>query len=188
MKKLIFLCGLVCVLSSICVKNYATAVEIDAGKPPVQSKQPCSQSDCYALFRGAWFEIKYPANFSPRIVKKSSTNQTGADAVVFLSPDKLVEFYIFSPQWGGVAPEIELNPKTEKLDSKKSSKTQNGTITWSTISSLKGEYSRSYQAFDSSSGYINWVVGIKYNDMSAYERYKSQYILFKKSLVQFADH
>jgi hypothetical protein len=177
----------VCLLGLIPGKN-AFAEKIEAGSSPLQAQQICNNLSCFNLFKGAWFEIKHPATFTPRIIKKSSTKQDGADAAVFLSPDNLVEFYIFSPQWAGVAPEIELNPKIEKLDSRKSAKTKNGTITWISISSLRGDYIRSYQDFESISGDIHWVVGIKYRDMNAYERYKNQYILFKKSLIQFADH
>lgn len=186
MQKLFLLYLFVCVLSLTSGKN-ASAEKIEAGISPLQAQQTCSNLSCFNLFKGAWFEIKYPATFTPRIIKKSSTKKDGADAAAFLSPDNLVEFYIFSPQWNGVAPGVELNPKAERLDSKKSARTKNGTMTWTSISSLKGEYTRSSQDFESISGDIHWVVGIKYRDMNAYERYKNKYILFKKSLVQFSD-
>ncbi len=186
MYKLFLLYLFVCVLGLISGKN-AFAEKIEAGGSPLQAQQTCNNLSCFNLFKGAWFEIKYPVTFTPRIIKKSSTKQDGADAAAFLSPDRLVEFYIFSPQWNGAAPGIELNPKSERLDSKKSAKTKNGIITWTSISSLRGEYTRSYQDFESISGHIHWVVGIKYKDINSYERYKNQYILFKKSLVQLSD-
>ena len=65
-----------------------------------QDAAACNAAGCYKTHKGAWFDIKYPADFLATDIQKSSTRQTGADATVFLSPDKSVEFYIYSPQWG----------------------------------------------------------------------------------------
>jgi hypothetical protein len=163
-----------------CAKNPASADNF------IQQKQICNETGCFVLFRGgAWFEVMYPAGFVPRVIQKSAAEADKADAVAFSSSDKLVEFYIYSPQWNGVAPGIEINPSTERLESEKSTKSKGGIITWFTIKSRKGEYVRSYQDFKSES--IHWVIGIKYKDKNAYARYKEQYLFFKKSLRQFSD-
>jgi hypothetical protein len=151
----------------------------------LKTEQFCNDVSCFMLFRGAWFDIMYPADFFPKIIKNSDAEADKAEAVTFSSPDKLVEFYIYSPQWGGLAPGIEINPTTERLDSEQSSKSKDGINTWYTISSRKGDYIRSYQAFKSDS--IHWVIGIKYKDKNAYDQYKKRYIFFKKSLKQYAD-
>ena len=176
----------------ICTGNQsAESGEIPVGANPanknnsLRQKQICNDAGCFSLFQGAWFDIMYPAEFFPKVIKKSAPKADKADAVIFSSPDRLVEFYIFSPQWDGIAPGIEISPITEKLDSEKSSKFKDGKITWFTISSRKGEYIRSYQAFKSDS--IHWVIGIKYKDKNAYDQYKKQYLFFKKSLQQYAD-
>jgi hypothetical protein len=176
----------------LCAANQsAECGEIPAGVIPAnknnspKQKQVCNDAGCFVQFRGAWFDIMYPAEFSPKIIQKSALGADKADAVIFSSPDKLVEFYIYSPQWDGVAPGIEISPTTERLDSEKSSKSKDGIITWFTISSRKGEYIRSYQEFKSDS--VHWVIGIKYKDKNNYDNYKKQYLFFKKSLRQYAD-
>jgi hypothetical protein len=181
------------VIFFLCLVNQsAGCADLPTGVSPasknvsVKQKQICNDGGCFLKFQGgAWFDIMYPATFTPKIIQKSTTQSDKADAVIFLSPDKLVEFYIYSPLWNGVAPGIEINLGTERLDSEKSSKSKDGTITWFTISSRKGEYIRSYQAFKSDS--IHWVIGIKYKDKSAYEQYKNKYLFFKKSLQQYSD-
>jgi hypothetical protein len=180
------------VIFFICTGNRnAECGEIPVGANPasknnsIKQKQVCNDAGCFSEFKGAWFDVMYPAEFFPKVIRKSASKAEKADAVIFLSPDKLVEFYIFSPQWSGVAPGIEINPTTEKLESEKSSKSKDGTVTWFTISSRKGDYIRSYQAFKSDS--IYWVIGIKYKDKKAYDQYKTQYLFFKKSLQQYAD-
>jgi hypothetical protein len=55
----------------------------------------------YKLYKGAWFDIMYPAGFTVRPSIKSSTSAEGYDSVFFASPDGKVEFYISSPQWRG---------------------------------------------------------------------------------------
>ena len=152
-----------------------------------QDAAACNAAGCYKTHKGAWFDIKYPADFLATDIQKSSTRQTGADATVFLSPDKSVEFYIYSPQWGGVAPLIEVNPKTERLDATQKSKAKNGVITWTTISAVNGDYLRSYQDFLSEDKNVHWVIGIKYRNQASYNRYKEQYLFFKKSLQQYSD-
>ena len=50
-----------------------------------------------------------------------------------------------------------------------------------------GSYVRSYQETRNEVENTVWVVGIKYKNQKAYDRYKKQYIAFKSSLQQFAD-
>lgn len=176
----------------LCVVNQsAECGDIPAGVIPankndfLKKNQVCNDAGCFLQFRGAWFDIMYPAEFFPKIIQKPVPGKDKADAVIFSSPDKLVEFYIYSPQWGGFAPGIEINPTTERLDSEKSRKSKDGIITWFTISSRKGDYIRSYQEFKSDS--VHWVVGIKYKDKNSYNQYIKQYLFFKKSLKQYAD-
>lgn len=69
-------------------------------------------------FNGAWFDINYPSNFLAKGSLKSSTSD-GFESAVFKSPDNLVEFYVFSPQWNGEAIDILIDSK-EKITSSKS--------------------------------------------------------------------
>lgn len=138
-------------------------------------------------FRGAWFEITYPRSFTARgSLPSYTTAGEGFDSAFFVSPDKEVEFYIFSPQWDGEATDIALKPN-EKEASRQVKETKTETITYLTISAKDGSYVRSYQETFRKLGNTRWVVGIKYRNQKAYNRYKKDYLSFKVSLVQFTD-
>ena len=134
------------------------------------------------IFEGASFEIKYPSNF---MAKGSLKDADGFQSATFRSPDNLVEFYIFSPFMSGKATDIVIKPR-EKLSSTKT-QTKGGTkITWWTITALDGSYSRSYQETKYNNA-GNWVIGIKYKNASALEKYKKEYAVFKASFYTYGD-
>jgi hypothetical protein len=137
-------------------------------------------------FTGAWFEIKYPSTFTPRPSLRSATSQQGYESAFFKSPDGLVEFYIYAPQWSGNPTDIALK-NTEKTTGTTSKTSGSVTIAWWTITAKNGSYTRTYQETTDNVSNTNWVVGIKYKNQSAYNKYKQQYVAFKASLSQFAD-
>ena len=136
-------------------------------------------------FSGAWFDINYPSNFLAKGSLPSSTSD-GYESAVFKSPDNLVEFYIFSPQWNGEATDIVLKTKEKISSSKTDIKGGIETKSW-TITHSDGSYSRSYQQKYNQSQNTKWIIGIKYKNSSALEKYKKEYALFKNSLKQYAD-
>ena len=137
----------------------------------------------FNVFKGAGFEINYPASF--RAHGAPGALEMNSESVFFSSPDNLVEFYIFSPYMRGVATDIAIKPR-EKLSSTKS-QTKGGTkITWWTITALDGSYSRSYQETKYNNA-GNWVIGIKYKNSLALEKYKKEYAVFKTSFYQYGD-
>lgn len=142
-----------------------------------------------ATYKGAWFEINYPANFKAHALDAAKPKQS--NAATFTSHDGAMEFYIFSPQWGGDAPGIALLPATEVEISRKSEKGKSsgveGVYTWSTVSAKDKSYTRVFQDFLAADGSIHWVIGMKYKSDTALQRYKSQYARFKASLRQLAD-
>ncbi|NBY11198.1 MAG: hypothetical protein EBQ77_09415 [Sphingobacteriia bacterium] len=89
-----------------------------------------------ATFKGAWFQIQYPSNFIATGSMKSLTAD-GFDSAVFTSPNKQVEFYVFSPQWEGEANDIKLQGQ-EKLSNTKTQISGDTEITWWTITSPNG--------------------------------------------------
>lgn len=137
-------------------------------------------------YRGAWFEVKYPKNFVAKGSIPSATSGKGFDSAFFTSPDGQVEFYIYSPQWNGKPTDIALK-SNEKKGKEQVVKNKNQVITYWTITAKNGSYTRSYQETRDELQNTSWVVGIKYKNQKAYNRYKKQYIAFKSSLEQFAD-
>jgi hypothetical protein len=137
-------------------------------------------------YKGAWFEVKYPSSFTAKGSLKSTTYQEGYESAFFKSPDQLVEFYVFSPQWSGNPTDISLK-KTEKLLSTTSQTSGSVVIKWWKISARNGSYIRSYQEKKDTLQNTNMVLGIRYKNLNAYNKYKKKYLEFKSSLIQYAD-
>lgn len=139
------------------------------------------------FFKGAWFDIRYPANFvvKPSLISKAN-NKEGYESVFFTSPDGDVIFYVFSPWWSGKATDISLKAG-EKLISKDSADDglQRTVKSW-TIEANDKSYLRSYQEIIMDD-HINMVFGIQYKDEAAYNKYKVQYIAFKESLNRYIE-
>jgi hypothetical protein len=138
-----------------------------------------------ATFQGAWFQIQYPSHFIATGSMKSLTAD-GFDSAVFTSPDKQVEFYVFSPQWEGEANDIKLHLH-EKISSSKTQISGATEITWWTIVSLNGSYQRSYIQKTNTAYHTTCVFGIKYRNAKVLDVYKKEYASFKSSLQPFSD-
>ncbi len=139
------------------------------------------------VYHGAWFDIKYPESFK---VKESIPSETGGegtfDSAIFTSPSGEVEFYIYSPKLSGEPTDIALQGN-EELMSKETKEGKIKTVTYWTIRAKDDSYTRSYQQTQSHLENTRWVVGIKYTHWKAYQKYQKEYLIFKKSLEQFAD-
>lgn len=142
----------------------------------------------WPTWRGTWFDVKYPPGFA--------THAGAEDSAFFTSPDGKVEFYVFSPLWGGdAAADIGLNPVTERLVEEKTmedtSNEEQGpkTTHWVTIAAKDGSYTRSWVDIkDENYGSpVNHTFGIKYKDAASYAGWRDAYLAFKGSLVQYAD-
>jgi hypothetical protein len=147
---------------------------------------------------GHYFSIEYPEDFHV-------FTPYSKDEAYFISEDKSVEYFVYSPLWGG-EPEVYLKIKSnEKLIAQKTIKGKNTNpnhdrnrdvqIThWVTIAAKDGSYTRSYVHIKRKSsdetlkmGDIDLVFGFKYQNATAYKIYANAYKLFKISLEQFSD-
>lgn len=153
------------------------------------STQPKSitQSDII-LYRGSWFEIQYPKEF----IATPSSGET--DEAKFFLPDGSIEFFVFSPLWGGNPADYLNISSTEELVDEKTEESgddlKKQVIRWVTLKAKDGSYYRSFISIKSQVGTgsdIHKVLGIKYKDNATYEKYKDSYVSFKKSLKQFSD-
>jgi hypothetical protein len=136
---------------------------------------------------GAWFTIHYPSDFIVHPSMPSSTSADGFDSARFTSPDGLVEFYVFSPQWDGQAYDIELKPESEYLFDKELRNLRDKTEILFTIAAKDGSYKRSYRETTMYQSNVRWILGIKYASQMAYQKYQDAFVRFKKSLTQYAD-
>lgn len=133
----------------------------------------------FNTFRGAGFEVGYPSAFRTFGSQKSA-ELNGFESVFFISPDNLVEFYVFAPLHNGFANDIAV-----KSNEKQSAiQITNGKATnakfW-TITAKDNSYERTYQeSIDVKSG-DNWIIGLKYKNQAAFAKYRNDYLAFKKS-------
>jgi hypothetical protein len=118
---------------------------------------------------------------------KSATSVKGYDSVYFISPDKSLELYVFSPQWNGNPLDIQINLDTEVLSSQ-DKKTDNGVTTTKMIINAKDN---SYQRIiiDTEDKNLNTskFFGIKYRNQEVYVKYKGIIQKFIESLNQLGD-
>ena len=139
-----------------------------------------------ATYRGAWFEVDYPADFTAAPSLPSTTAE-GADSATFTAPDGSVSFYVFSPQWGGTPEDIALDPATETLASERSETSGTVTRRWFTIAAKDGRYQRSYLTTTDDRGPTTRTIGLRYSSQEALDRFRGQYVTFRDSLRQFSD-
>ncbi len=134
-------------------------------------------------YKGAFFSICYPASFKVQPQQKSATGP-GYDAVSFVSPDGLAEFYVFSPQWRG-EPEWIKRRAGEKQISYKVEENARRRIVY--VTRRGPGYQRSYaDVYDKQNG-TRHVFGFLYKNHAAYRKYRLLYLKFKHSLVQYSD-
>jgi hypothetical protein len=179
------------------MKRWLLVLGLLAALLPVQGA-PAGRSARWPTFEGAWFSVRYPPGFRVRPSLRSLTAPTGEkgkpqyDSAFFLSPDRGVEFYVFSPQWNGSPSDILANPRKETVVSSKTEKRAGKgegmglTVRWVTLRARDGSYTRSYVDTESENN-TRLVFGLKYRDARARQRYQSDYQAFKDSLQQFAD-
>ena len=141
----------------------------------------------WPVYKGAWFEVKYPPSFRVQPSLKSATAVNGYDSAFFLSPDGEAEFYVFSPQWGGDPTDIEMNQEREALVSQDFENRGEKKIRMVTVKDKAGTYKRSWIDTQDTLSNTRLVFGFKYKDQQSYNKYRQAYLLFKSSLKQFAD-
>jgi len=149
------------------------------------------------LYRGGWFVIAYPGDF--RVEERERSASLGPesdryDGVAFVSPDGKVEFYVFSPQWGGTSEYETILPNEEVLEVDETGdlgQVEKGEedryVKSVLIADRSDRYFRTFRKTVEIAGSVSWLVGVKYRSPEDYERYREEYQAFTASLVQYAD-
>ena len=146
-----------------------------------------SRKSNWHTYKGAWFEIKYPATFTARPSLASISFDGQYDSAVFTAPDSSVEFYVFAPQWNGTPADIELDPAREEQLSQHVERKGTINVRRVTIKAKDGSYTRAFEDTENTDLNIRRVFGFKYKNRTVYDKYRSQYLTFKQSLQQFSD-
>ncbi len=148
------------------------------------------EQEKYTTYSGAYFDIDYPTDFSidERVLDESMTNKYAE--VAFISPNKNVEFHVYSPLWGGVA-QYETVLDTEEVVAEQQNSTNDGfTITttkWITIEAKDGSYARSMRIITTNNETVRYLFGITYSSQEELDLVREEHNHFTTSLVQFAD-
>jgi hypothetical protein len=150
-----------------------------------QEPTPASETS-WKTFQGAWFTIKYPADFAAKPQEKSPTGK-GYDGALFVSPDGQVEFYVNSPQWeGGGVGWIDATPGEDIVDTR-TQKDGSKETTKVTLAGPGRKYLRMYEDTTDRTEKTRLVFGFRYPDNATRDAYRERYLKFKASLEQFAD-
>jgi len=159
-------------------------------KPPVQANGVASKK--LMTYTGSWFSVNVPDNFeaSPAL---EAGDRAETDEARFTSPDGRVEFFVYSPQWGGETGYTEVLP-TEQMQDEQTTTSGEGynkkVSRYVTLAAKDGSYMRSFVRIrgqvDTGSE-TQMVFGIRYKDQASYDAYKEAYVAFKESLEQYAD-
>ncbi len=179
-------------------------VELQTQTIPETQKQPADKQTVatpknnFTLYRGTYFDIQYPKGFSAKPTTPTSVynniTSVQTDEAYFTSPDGAVDFFVFSPLWGG-DPTSYLNIKnTEELVNEKTTESGSGydkkIVRWVTVKAKNNLYYRSFVSIknqvDTGSD-THRVFGIQYKDSTTYDKYRETYLTFKGSLRQYAD-
>jgi hypothetical protein len=188
-----------CTLSSE-LKQQPTNPQPTTQQPLPQTSPPLAETTTapatgLAEYHGSYFDITYPATFTARPAfptgERDGVLLVVTDEAYFTSPDKTVEFFVYSPQWGG-EPEnylIEGDNESFLSESEDPSATTDTVVFRATVKANDGSYFRSWESTRNQLGdtQLHKVFGIKYKDQAAYNKYQADYLAFKKSLVQSAD-
>jgi hypothetical protein len=137
-------------------------------------------------YQGAWFTIAYPDGFTA-IPGLPSTTADGHDSARFREPSGRVEFYVYSPQAGGVASDIAANPASEDQIAVEERTGATGTVRWTTYAAKDGSYLRSVEETRSADRLQNKVFAITYRTQADLAAFRDAYKAFKESLQQYQD-
>jgi hypothetical protein len=174
-RSLWFICSVLVILTSCPLLSDAEALQQTHRKRKL------------SLYQGAWFAIVYPPGFTLKPSLRSTTTDTGYDSAFFISPDKTVAFYVFSPQWNGDPTDIVADKEKETVISQKETVKKSVHTRWVTIQARDRSYTRSFVDIEDTELNVRHVLGWKYRDLKARQKYESAYIRFKASLEQYAD-
>lgn len=137
-------------------------------------------------YQGAWFTISYPDGFTAVPGLASATND-GHDSARFREASGRVEFYVYSPQAGGVAADIAPDPAKETQVAVEEKRGAQATVRWMTFAAKDGSYMRSVEETKSADGLRDRVFAITYRTQADLAAFRDAYRSFKESLQQYQD-
>jgi len=140
----------------------------------------------WKTYKSEWFDIKVPSNFK---VQAPKDEESKWPCVFFTSPDRKVDFFVCTAKRIFEVPkDILLDSTTEILVEEKNEDLGIDKMSWQTIKAKDNSYTRLIFMKGENTNYLDVAFGYKYKNKEAYEKYKSTYEKFKKSLIQWTDH
>ncbi len=175
------------------IKGYSKST-IGLGK----SDEKISSVKSDTIYNGNWFSISYPKMFKAQPIEPvifiNNYIYVETDEASFSSENEEVEFFVYSPQWGGNPHAYLKATNREEIISKEEESNQGDfdeenaseyTTSYITFKEVSGKYTRSVVSIKTATTHL--VFGIKYKNLKSYNKYKEDYLKFKTSLIQYAD-
>lgn len=134
----------------------------------------------WKTYKGEWFDVRYPADFT--VVGTGEE-----DGVSFRSPDREVEFYVFSPLWNGTSAVAQQHDVNEDVETMTQERSGSALIRRFTYLAKDGSYRRSFEDTEDTTHNTRHIFGVRYRSLNALARYRADYMTFKKSLQQYSD-
>lgn len=154
-------------------------------------KAPVAQTG--KLFKGEWFDVRYPPDWTSKRGASSNTSATGTDSARFTSPDGSAEFYVYSPLWNGTPSPFDSRSESvvsrrtqvSKADKKTGSPTIR--VVWTTTRARNGSYWRSVVDTENITYNTRRTFAFRYRDEATRCKYAPAFERFKASLRQYSD-
>jgi hypothetical protein len=164
------------------------------------------QSGKTLIYHGAWFAVRYPSDFHAWPGQPALPGGTASDSAFFTSPDRSVQFYVYSPQWNGTPEYASPYVGETQLASFVKTTKYSGPlqpqglpagatvsrgdiirVSWTTVQNKKQGYCRSWENWQNTTLNISFTFGIRYRNSRSLTRYRPEYLAFRSSLEQFGD-
>jgi hypothetical protein len=134
----------------------------------------------WKTFQGNYFDVRYPAAFS-------AASTDGKDGVLCMSPDGLVAFYVYSPQWNGASAISKIDEASEVVKLRSTEVAGSRRIVRVTYERKDDHRMRSFEDVEDTLSNTRRIFGIMYSTPQKYSEYRDAYLKFKGSLKQYAD-
>jgi hypothetical protein len=141
----------------------------------------------WKTYVGAWFEVKYPANFTVKPSLPDRNNPAAFSSAFFCSDDGQMEFYVLAPKFNMDPVDLDLIAGKELLIETKEKKGKGLITKLTTIGAKDVSYIRVIEDFYDTSGrnvHTRKVFGMKYRSPKQLNSCKKLFKKFKESLVE----
>ncbi len=145
--------------------------------------------DGWLTYRGPWFDIDYPVEFQPLGYDSAPESDSyDADGMSFGTPSGAIEFYVYSPRRSGEPGWTKLAPGESLMGSESFTEGTGRNRRETSFTDVAGpadSYVRSWVEVRLPEQDINYVLGVRHDGMTTYDRWHEHYLRFRNMFVQY---